>query len=163
MGLNNDHSAFKLTSIKKTNIHITPSIEMNESRVIRTKNILEHHRVSLVANSVNTFPEDPELNEITYKDGQLWIYKKVDQISQWMPISGGEGSIVNISATNVIEDNSHRFVTEEQLNVIQEVADGLIPAPKIIQDSDNQFVNQTQINAINDVIEGVDIDGGNLV
>lgn len=161
MGLKNEHSAFRVTSIKKTNTHITPSINMYESKLVRTKNILEHHRVSFVANTPDDFPTDPEVNEITYKDGQLWIYKKVDTLLQWTPVGGGGAGTI-VEATNVIEDASHRFVTNTQLTALQEVVDGLIPAPKIIQDPDNQFVNETQMNAINELIDGVEIDGGDL-
>ena len=58
---------------------------------------------------------------------------------------------------------NHRFVNESQLQSIQEVVDGLIPAPKIVQDSDHQFVNQEQIDIVNNLIDGVDVDGGDIV
>ena len=145
MGLKNEHEAFRLTSLKETKTHITPSIEMRTGRLVRTHSILEHHKVSWVANMPDAFPEDPEENEITYKDGDLWIYKKVGEILQWVQIGGGSGTVV--TATNVIEDPSHRFVTEDQLNVIQELEQGQIPAPKIVQDADHQFLNQTQVKS----------------
>lgn len=161
MGLKNEHEAFRITSLKETKKHITPSIEMPGGKLVTYHNILEHHKVSWVANMPDVFPEDPEENEITYKDGQLWIYKKIDALLQWIPMAGG-GPGSSVPATTVIEDPSHRFVTEEQLNVIQEVADGLIPAPKIVQDGDHQFLDQTQVDVVNDLIEGVEIDGGDL-
>lgn len=161
MGLKNDHEAFRITSLKETKKTVTPSIEMPGGKLVQYHNILEHHRVSFVANKPNEFPDDPEENEITYKDGQLWIFKKVGELLQWESLSGGgSGTIVN--ATNVIEDADHRFVNNTQLTALQEVVDGLIPAPKIIQDPDNQFMNQTQVDAVNNLIDGIDVDGGDL-
>jgi hypothetical protein len=162
MGFKNEHKAFKVTSIKETKTHITPSIEMKTGRLVTAQNILEHHKVSWVANSPDVFPTDPEENEITYKDGGLWIYKKVGEILQWVAITAGGDSGTTVNATNVIEDSSHRFVTDDQLTVIQELEQGQIPAPKIVQDADHQFLNQTQVDIVNDLVEGVEIDGGDL-
>ena len=161
MGLKNEHEAFRLTSLKETKTHITPSIEMGE-RLIRTHNILEHHRVSLVANMPTQFPEDPQENEITYKDGVIWIYQKVGEVLQWVPITAGEAGGVTINAGNVVEDSSHRFVTETQLTAIQLLEQGQIPAEDIVEDPDHQFLNQTQVDVVNDLVQGVEIDGGDL-
>ena len=164
MGENNEHKSFLITEIKKTHTTISPSIEMS-GRTIKRHNILEAHRISIVASNPSVLPDDPEENEITIKEDQLWIYSKKDNILDWRPLGGGGGTVIadNVPAGNIIEDMNHRFVNESQLQSIQEVVDGLIPAPKIVQDSDHQFVNQEQIDIVNNLIDGVDVDGGDIV
>jgi len=161
MGQRNEHNAFLITSVKKTNTTISPSVDM-AGRVIKRQNILDTHRISIVAHQPSVFPEDPEENEITLKDSQLWIYEKVGGLLQWTPISG-EGALSNTPAANVVEDSDHRFVTNNQLTSLQQLEQGQIPAPKIVQDADHQFVNQNQVDAINNLIDGIDIDGGDII
>lgn len=164
MGQENEHKNFLITAIKRTDTMITPSIEMN-GHLIKRHNILEAHRISIVANEPNVFPEDPEENEIALKDEALWIYSRRAGLLDWRPLGGSGGVIVpdTIPAPSIIEDDDHNFVTNNQLLAIEEVVNGLIPAPKIVQDVDHQFLNQTQVDAVNDLVEGVSIDGGNLV
>lgn len=164
MGKNNEHKSFLITEIKKTHTTLTPSIEMS-GRTIRRHNILEAHRISIIANQPTNFPDDPEENEVTLKDNQLWIYSRVNNILEWRPLGGGGGGVIpdNVPAGNIIEDSDHRFVNNIQLQAIQEVVNGLIPAPKIIQDVDHQFLNQDQVNAVNNLIDGVEVDGGDIV
>ena len=163
MGQDNEHKNFLITAIKRTNTTITPSIEMN-GRTIKRHNILEAHRISIVANEPGVFPDDPEENEVALKDEALWIYSRRLGMIDWRPLGGGGGVVIpdSIPSTSIIEDDDHNFVTNNQIQAIEEVLQGLIPAPKIVQDGDHQFVNQTQIDAVNDLIEGVEIDGGDL-
>jgi hypothetical protein len=165
MGKKNEHQAFLITEIKKTHTTITPSIEMGGQTIrnVTTRNILGTNRISIVANSPNSFPVDPEENEVTLKDNIMWIYSRVNNILEWRPLGGGGGTVVdNIPAGNIIEDSEHRFVSNSQLTAIQEVVQGLIPAPKIVQDPDHQFVNQDQIDVVNNLMDGVEVDGGDI-
>jgi len=163
MGQDNEHKNFLITAIQKTTTHITPSIEMRTGRTIKKHNILEAHRISIVANEPNVFPDDPEENEVALKDEALWIYSRRTGMLDWHPLGGG-GTVIgdNVPAANVVQDDDHNFVTNNQIQAIEEVVQGLIPAPKIVQDGDHQFMNQTQVDMVNDLIEGVEIDGGDL-
>lgn len=162
MGQENDHKNFLITEIIRTNTTLTPSIEMN-GRTIKRHNILEAHRISIVANKPNVFPTDPEEDELTVKDEQIWIYSRRLGMLDWRPLGGG-GTVIpdTIPATSIIQDDDHNFVTVNQIQAIDEVVNGLIPAPKIIQDGDHQFLNQPQVNMIDDLMDGIDIDGGDL-
>jgi len=160
MGQDNEHKNFLITAIKKTHTTLTPSIEMS-GRTIKRHNILEAHRISIVANEPHVFPDDPEENEIALKDESLWIYSRQSGMLDWRPM-GGAGTIINVPATNVVQDDDHNFVTTNHIQAIEEVLQGQIPAPKIIQDGDHQFLNQTQVDMVDDIIEGIDIDGGDL-
>lgn len=164
MGDQNEHKEFRITSIKKTHTNITPSIEMRGATVrkVRTHNILEHHRVSLIANDPTEFPPDPELNEVAMKNRMLYIYSKEGGIADWRPLGGGGGSVEIVPATNIIEDNDHRFVNNTQLTAVQQLVDGQVPAHKIIEETDLNFVTDSEKTVINDLMDGVEIDGGNL-
>lgn len=160
MGKDNEHKAFLVTEIKKTITEVVPSIDMKNSTTTKRRHILEASRASFVANHPNVFPPDPEENEITVKDNQFWIYAKVGNILDWRIMGGGDS--VTIPAENVIEDEDHRFVTNEQTIAINELVLGQVPAAKIVQSPDHRFLNDSQVNGLNNLIDGIIIDGGDL-
>ena len=166
MGDYNEHREFRITSIKKTHTNITPSIEMRGAgvqRLVRTRNILEHHRVSIISNDPTEFPPDPEENEIAMKNRALYIYSREGGVLDWRPLGGAGGSVEIVPATSIVEDNDHRFVTTNELNAIQQVVDGQIPANKIVQEPDLNFMSDSQQTVVNELLDGVEVDGGDLI
>jgi hypothetical protein len=163
MGNSNDHKEFRITSIKKTNTYIVPSVEMPTGKVFRRHNILEHHRVSIIANDPGVFPVDPEENEIAMKDRQLYIYSREGGILEWRPLGGGGGTVTTVPASSVIEDNDHRFINNIQLTTLQQLVDGQISANKIIEEPDKNFMTDEQVSIVNNLMDGVEVDGGDII
>jgi hypothetical protein len=153
-------NAFKFKHVKAVNTIVNPSVDMDgtKSKTIVTYDYLPG---GIINYSEGEFPPNPDKNEICIVGGVFYIYETRGSILDWYPIGGGGGGDI-VAASNVIEDNSHRFVTENQLVAITELEQGQIPAPKIIEDPDHNFVNNTQVQAINNLIDGIEIDGGDL-
>lgn len=152
-------NSFKFKHVKAVNKIVNPSVDM-DGKSSKTIVTYEYHPGGLINYSEGQFPSNPDLNEICIVNGSFYIYERRGTIVDWYPIGGAAGDV--IAASNVVEDSSHLFVTENQLNSIVELEQGQIPAPKIVQDDDHNFVDNTQIQAINNLIDGVEIDGGLL-
>ncbi len=154
-------NSFKFKHVKSVNKIVNPSVDMDGKK---EKTIVTYDYVpgGIINNSEGKFPDNPSENEICVKDGVFYIYEKRGNIIDWYPMGGGGAGDI-LPASNIVEDPSHLFVTQDQLNVIEELEQGQIPAPKIIEDPDHNFVNEEQLQVINDVIEGIEIDGGLLL
>ena len=153
-------NSFKFKHVKAVNKITNPSVDMDgkSSKTIVTYDYLPG---GLINYSEGEFPPNPDKNEICIVGGVFYIYELRGAILDWYPLGGGGGGDV-VAASNVIEDPTHLFVTQNQIDAINEVVSSQIPAPKIIQDDDHNFVDNTQIQAINNLIDGVEIDGGSL-
>ena len=154
-------NSFKFKHVKAINKIVNPSVDM-DGKISKTIVTYEYLPGGLINYSQGEFPLNPDRGEICIVGGIFYIYEVRGSVLDWYPVGGGGGGDI-VAASNVIEDTSHRFVTESQLNAIVELEQGLIPAPTIIQDEDHNFVTSVQAEAIDNLIEGVDIDGGELV
>ena len=154
-------NSFKFKHVKSVNKIVNPSVDMDGKK---EKTIVTYDYIpgGIINHSEGNFPENPDVNEICVVSGIFYIYEKRGAILDWYPMGGGGAGDI-LPASNIVEDASHMFVTQEQLNAINELEQGQIPAPKIIEDPDHNFVNEEQLQVINDVIEGIEIDGGLLL